>query len=120
MQATAKAQNKAITTAVTKVGARALHIVASEGGSSRDSSIYRQNLGLSNGQTYTLSYWHKRGQNSYGSLTIRLSGSGLTSSPGSMATRLELGTAELEDLQAWHILHAIESKKQLQEIFFTY
>src|SRR5256714_669721 len=59
-------------------GSSSLHLVASSGGTTRDSAIW-QTLGttLSPNQTYTLSYWFLPGSNTVSSeVTVRLSGSG--------------------------------------------
>lgn len=105
-------------------GNGALHLVASAGGSTSSSSIYRQDLGLTVGQSYTLSYWYKRGASQNAGLVIRLSGSesgtGIYSAPGGLATRLAEGTANLTDLTAWHAMHAVRSKKQLQEVLLQF
>ena len=69
-------------------GQFSLHLVASSGGASRSSSVYQDvTPALINGQPYTLSYWYLPSTNG-GPLTVRLSGSGVTStadlSPGSI------------------------------------
>jgi len=104
-----------------KEGAKSLHLVAATGGENQDTSISRENLGLTQNQTYTLSYWYKPGTSKGVVPHIRLSGSGIVSSPaGSIATKLASNTANLNDLTAWHILHAVQSKKQLQEVLLQF
>jgi hypothetical protein len=56
-------------------GTSALHMIATEGGSTRGSSIYRTAT-LTVGQTYTLSFWWRPGASTGASVTLRLSGSG--------------------------------------------
>jgi uncharacterized protein (DUF1800 family) len=101
-------------------GSQALHVIADDTGTTRDTSIWATTATLSSSQTYTLSYWYKPGASLTPNLTIRLSGSGIVSSPNSVATKLELGNASIEDLRAWHVLHAIQSKKQLLEILLQF
>jgi uncharacterized protein (DUF1800 family) len=102
-------------------GNSGLHVISDSEGSSQDTSIYTTiTPALSSSQTYTLSYWYKPGANRNARLTVRLSGSGLNSSPNNIATRLELGSATIDDLRAWHVLHAVQSKKQLQEVLLQF
>ena len=115
--------NLALSTVVTDMkhsGDAALHVDSTEGGTTRASSIYRADLGLSNGQPYTLSYWYKPGASGSAPLVIRLSGEGILSTPGSIATRLFENSAELTDLAAWHTMHAVQSKKQLLEVMLQF
>ena len=83
-------------------GTRALHMIASEGGSTRGSSIFR-NATLVNGQTYTLSFWWRPGNSIGSSVTLRLSGSGIlaTAPPRLPGSGLDEGyrvIAHLSDL----------------------
>jgi hypothetical protein len=75
-------RSSAIDASVTHSGSGSLHLVATSGGSSRGSSISRT-LALTEGATYTISYWFKPGTMN-GDLVIRLSGSGINSSPNGM------------------------------------
>src|SRR5207244_8831088 len=88
------------------------------GGTTRDSSIWQTlNATLSSSQTYTLSYWFLPGSNIVsGDVTVRLSGSGIVGTPGTLATRLVQGRATIDDLRAWHVLHGVQSKRQLLEV----
>jgi uncharacterized protein (DUF1800 family) len=111
----------AITTAEKKTGAAALHLMAGEGGTTRDSALVQTiSPSLSSSRTYTLSYWWKPSATRPSGLTIRLSGSGITSSPGSLRDRLEQGFAELRDLRAYHSLNAVHSKRQLLEVLLQF
>jgi uncharacterized protein (DUF1800 family) len=58
-------------------GTHSLHMIATDGGSSRDSSIYKTGIGMVAGQTYTLSFWWRPGTAVGSSATLRLSGSGI-------------------------------------------
>lgn len=111
--------NSLVTTEVKHGGLAALHMISTDEGNSEETAIWREDLRLTQNATYTLSYWYKAGTNRNTGLTIRLSGSGIVStpdvSPDRLATRLAEGTAELPELTAWHALHAIQSKKQLLE-----
>lgn len=110
-----------VTPEVTHSGGGALHLISSSSGESRDSSIYQTiRPSLTTSGIYTLSYWYKPGTNRDSGLVVRLSGNGITSSPNSLGTRLELGSALLEDLRAWHVLRAIQSKKQLMEVLLQF
>ncbi len=113
-------QNSAVVTDTKHGGSAALHVVSTQAGSSQASSIYRTDLGLAANQTYTLSYWYKPGASLTSSLVVRLSGSGIVSSPGTLATRLALGVGQLRDLTAWHVLHAVQSRKQLLEVLLQF
>ena len=108
-----------IVTDVKHSGNGSLYVTASEGGTTKASAIYQDNItpALSGSQTYTLSYWYLPGTNtSNADLTVRLSGKGINSSPNSLATKLNKGTALIEDLRAWHVLHAIQARRQLLEV----
>lgn len=72
-------------------GAGALHVVSTEGGTSRATSIWRQDLGLVQGQPYTLSYWFRPGSSMNGNLVLRLSGDGLNSTPGGGTNSVQEG-----------------------------
>lgn len=67
----------AIVNTGTHSGLGALHMIASQGGTTRESSIYQTGLGLVNGQTYTLSFWWKPGSTTGTGMTLRLSGNGI-------------------------------------------
>ena len=106
-------------------GATSLHLIATEAGQSQGSSMYQViTPALSNTQTYTLSYWYRTSTQG-ARLTVRLSGSGIASehglsgqegSPAPIHARLQAGTATRADLRAWHLLHAVQSPRQLAEV----
>ncbi len=115
----------ALTTAEVKAGAASLHVVSSEAGSTKDSSIYQTiTPALSSAKTYTLTYWYHTTDNST-HLTVRLSGSGIVTTesasgmlphPGRLAPKLAAAQSYLADLRAWHLLRALQSKRQLNEV----
>src|SRR6185312_4532825 len=84
------------------------------------SAVWQTMTGLKSGATYTLSYWFLPGTNGYSSATVRLSGSGIVSAPNTLATKLAKGDALIDDLRAWHVLHAVRSKKQLLETLLQF
>ena len=106
-------------------GDASLHLVSTEAGESQSSSIFQTvNPSLGASQTYTLSYWYWTSDQS-ARLTIRLSGSGITSThdlsgsqnnPASLFGKLKGGQATLADLRAWHVLRAVQSPRQLHEV----
>jgi uncharacterized protein (DUF1800 family) len=107
-----------ITTTQQHSGNSSLHLVASVGGTTQGSSIWQTiSPALSASQTYTLSYWFLPGSNIVSSdVTVRLSGSGIVGTPGTLATRLVQGRASIDELRAWHVLHAVQAKRQLLEV----
>jgi hypothetical protein len=79
-------------------GSSALHLISAAEGSSSGTSIRRSNLGLVDGQPYTLSYWFKPGTNLNSSLVIRLSGNGINSTPGGGTNSIQEGYEVLAHL----------------------
>ena len=71
----------ALDTVIKHSGNSSLHVVSSAAGTTQGSSIWQANLGLTQNATYTLSYWYLPSTNG-NHLTIRLSGSGITSTVG--------------------------------------
>jgi uncharacterized protein (DUF1800 family) len=106
---------------ITHTGAGSLHVVATSAGTTKASSIWQTvSHSLAANQVYTLSYWYKPGANRNVGLTIRLSGDGIDSSPRNLGTKLAVGSANIDDLRAWHVLHAVKSKKQLLEVLLQF
>ncbi len=67
-----------ISTNATHSGTRSLHLIASSGGTTQNSSIWQDFASqLTIGATYTLSFWYLQSTNS-GPLTLRFSGSGIS------------------------------------------
>jgi hypothetical protein len=65
-------------TNVAHSGSRSLHLIASAGGTTQNSSIWQDFSGrLTVGGTYTLSFWYLQSTNG-GPLTVRFSGSGIS------------------------------------------
>jgi len=109
----------AISMTVQHSGNGSLHLVASSGGTTLASSIWQPiDVPISSSKQYALSYWYLPASNKLSSVTVRLSGSGIVSSPFPLSprTRLDYGAASIDDLRTWHILHAVRSQKQLIEI----
>jgi uncharacterized protein (DUF1800 family) len=117
--------NSSVTGALTHGGGSSLHLVATAGSTGTTNSIWQDlTPALVTGQPYTLSYWYYAPSNRVSNLTIRLSNpsstaGALASTPDSgipLMTRLENGWATLNDLRAWHGLHAVRSRRQLLEV----
>ena len=116
----------AITTVVNHSGTSSLHVVASAGGTTQGSAIWQLLTGITNvnnNPKYTLSYWFLPSTNNQlSSLTVRLSGAtpgaGIFSSPYPVSayTKLVYGGAGIDDLRAWHVQRAMQSKRQLLEV----
>jgi uncharacterized protein (DUF1800 family) len=114
--------NSAISTTVQHSGNASLHLVAIAGSTGASNAVLQGiSPALVNGQTYTLSYWYLPNTNNFVKLTVRLHNSsettGLFSSPNyPLLTELVNGIASIDDLRAWHVLHAVQSKRQLLEV----
>jgi uncharacterized protein (DUF1800 family) len=108
----------AITTQVSYSGASSLKLVATAPGTTKDSSIfqYLTNQALPSGR-YTLSYRYLHTTNAPSRATVRFTGSNPTAASAVLSpiTALTYGSAALEDLSTWHILHAVRSQRQLIE-----
>lgn len=107
-----------VVTDVKRTGAGALRLAASSGGTTASSAIvYQVSPALSSSTQYTLSFWYKPSTRSLSSVTVRLSGSGIVATSGeTLGTKLAYGIARSADLQAWYILHAVQSRRQLLEV----
>lgn len=113
--------NSTATTVEKHGGTASLHLIGLEAGSSSGTSVRQASLPVTSGQVYTLSYWYKPVSGTRTPpLVIRFSGDGIRSTPGNIATKLADGTGMLNDLTAWHVLHAVQSKKQLQEVLLQW
>jgi len=111
--------NSAVSASVARSGSASLQLVSTGTGGSTGNSVYQANVpGLVNGQTYTVSYWYSPAPGR--TLTVRLSGSLLASSPdtgsGALYRRLNTVGAGISDYRAWFALHAVNSPRQLFEI----
>jgi len=109
----------AITTTASHSGSASLHVIANAGGTTQGSAIWQPVTGLTNGVRYTLSYWFlPSASNQLSSLTVRFSGSWVTSTPYPVSsyTKLIYGGASIDDLRGWHALRAVQSKRQLLEV----
>ena len=111
-----------IDTAEAHSGSSSLHLVTTDGGTTKGSSIWKPLSAVTlNSTTYTLSFWWKPGTNINPNLVLRFSGGGIRGEGNlNLATRLELGSATTDDVRAWHVLHAVRSKKQLEEVLLQF
>ncbi|PYJ03205.1 MAG: hypothetical protein DME25_12915 [Verrucomicrobia bacterium] len=99
-------------------GGGSLHVVASSSGSTFSNAIVQSNIvGMVASQRYTLSYWYWPGRYP---TTVRLSGSGINSTPDATAAglhrRLDLRQGSLQELRSWFCLNGVGSRRQLLEI----
>lgn len=124
-----------IATAVKRSGESCLRLVSTSGGSTRNSAIWQQIVpALRIGQPYTLSYWYLPSTNG-ANLTVRLSssadypGQGIDTThslvpgrylPGLVFARLQAGLGTIDDLRAWHALHAVRSERQLLQTLLQF
>ena len=109
----------AISTEQSHLGGASLHVVARNGGTTQGSSIWQSIQGPLTNSRYTLSYWFLPSTNNQlSSLTVRLSGSGVTSTPYplSLRTKLDYGAAFIDDLRGWHVQRGVQSRRQLLEV----
>jgi uncharacterized protein (DUF1800 family) len=123
---TTNTANSARTTDFVHGGNASFHLVqAAAGRTGTDAVVQTITTALNASTTYTLSFWYLA-QSSSLQLTVRLSGSGITvtaplrgdaESPAPYYARLQNGTATIADLRAWHVLHAVQSRRQLAQIF---
>lgn len=123
---TTNTANSARTTDFVHGGNASFHLVqAAAGRTGTDAVVQTITTALNASTTYTLSFWYLA-QPSNLQLTVRLSGSGITvtaplrgdaESPATYYARLQNGTATIADLRAWHVLHAVQSRRQLAHIF---
>lgn len=109
--------NSVISSEVAHSGNGSLHVVATAGGGGSGDSVY-QTVPVTSGQVYTLSYWYVPSKNR--TLTVRLSGSGLRSTPDTtlagVSRRLGSAQARVSDYRAWFCQHAVSSPRQLFEV----
>jgi uncharacterized protein (DUF1800 family) len=112
--------NSEISGLVAHSGNASLLMDFSRGGSTDSSAIVVSNLPLTLNATYTISYWYVPSQR--GSLTVRLSGSGIVSSPDGNVAALyrrlntQIESTTLDDLRAWFTQHATSANRQLLEV----
>lgn len=108
-----------VTAGTSHSGKASLRLLASSGGTTKGSSIWRTlRPALSNSKTYTASFWYLPNPAKLSGITVRLSGSGVVASspPLSPMTKLANQSAEIGDLQDWTVQHAVRSKRQLLEV----
>jgi len=117
---TADFTNSTISTSTAHSGNSSLRIVATAGGGgSGDAIIQNVTPALVNGGVYTVSYWYLPSAPGV-TLTVRLSGSLLASTPdrdtGGLYRRLQTKQASMTDYRAWFCLNAVNSPRQLLEV----
>jgi len=112
--------NSGLSGLVAHSGNSSLLMNFSRGGSSDDSAIVVSNLSLTINATYTISYWYVPSQRA--ALTVRLSGSGIVSTPDGTVAALyrrlntQSESTTLADLRAWFTQHATSANRQLLEV----
>jgi len=143
---TADFTNSLISPTYSHSGAGSLKIVATGGGSGNNDSIFQtNNTSITNGLTYTVSFWYLPPTRNR-TITARLSGANANntivqanqpgSTPGNIRRRLEniwnpsiengsvtvntVGGANLHDLRAYHVLSAVSAKRQLIEVLLQF
>jgi len=108
-----------VDTSIYHGGGACLHLVSTDAGSTRESSMYQTNIAVAANATYTLSYWYVPSSNA-STLTVRLSGSGILSAPDTtipaIYRRLNNAFGSMADLRAWFCQHAVNAKRQLLEV----
>ena len=122
---TTNTANSARTTDFVHGGNASLHLVQNAAGSTgTDSLLQTTPTALGASTTYTLSFWYLTRPSNL-QLTVRLSGSGISvtvplqgdpESPIPYYSRLQDGSATISDLRAWHVLHAVQSRRQLAQV----
>lgn len=119
-----------IVTDVKHSGSASLKLVATAPGSTRSSAIVQElTPALSASRTYTLSYWFRpiTTTNAQATATVRLSGYDedtgrgvLATSAGSIYSQLLDGEATIAALRSWHVLRAVQSRRQLLEVLLQF
>ncbi len=144
--ATANFTNSLISSNFAHSGLGSLKVVASAAGAGNGNSLFQTNIFVTNGQTYTVSFWYMFPTRNR-TLTVRLSGANdVPGDPGLLAAvprgagalryRLEnirnsslenggqttatIGGANLFDLRAYHVLSAVSGKRQLIEVLLQF
>ncbi len=117
---TADFSNTVVSASVAHSGLNSLLIHATGAGTTSTNDSVNQFVKLVTNQSYTLSYWYSSAKPTV-PLTSQVTGGLVLSKPdqdtGGLARRLNSvsGTA-LDDLRAWHCLHAVTSQRQLLEV----
>lgn len=140
-QATADFTNTVISTTRSFAGSGSLRLIATAAGGGNGDSVFQSAIaGLTNGQTYTMSFWYTAPTQNR-TLTARLSGSatigllrtdvpfsglpalkgrldsfGYRSADDGTVTARTLNAASLSDLRAWFVQNAVGSPRQLLEV----
>lgn len=122
---TTNLQGSALTTDFAQSGNTCLHVVQTSDGDSQPTSVSQIiTPTIAVGTPLTLSCWYRTSSED-SRLIVRIGGSGVTSStslsgednsPAPIFAKLIAGEGTLSDLRAWHILHALQAKRQLLEV----
>lgn len=115
----------ALTTDFAQNGTTSLHLIQTSDGDSQPTSISQViTPTIAVGTPLTLSCWYRTSAED-SRLIVRIGGSGVTSStslsgtdnsPAPILAKLVSGEGTLTDLRAWHLLHAVQAKRQLLEV----
>lgn len=105
-------------------GGSCLQLVATGGGSGSGDAVLQAGIsGLSSGNVYTVSYWYVPFTKAR-SLTVRLSGGNLSSTPDAgmagLRRRLDNAAGQLHHLRAWHVQNAVGARRQLLEVLLQF
>jgi uncharacterized protein (DUF1800 family) len=143
-QSTANFSNSFISTTFSHSGGGSLKIVGTADGSGNGNSIFQTNTFVTNGQTYTVSFWYLPPTRNR-TLAVRLTGADPGNpvlqiyepgSAGSIRRRLDnihnasiedgtettttVGGANLHDLRALHVLNAVSARRQLIQVLLQF
>ena len=112
----------AISTEVKHSGNSSLHVVGIASGTVNAAITQTLSPALVATNKYTLSYWFYPGTNAISSPTVQLSGTTISNTPYPLTlhTKLESNAATMEELRAWHVQHAVRSKRQLLEVMLQF
>ena len=109
-----------VSASVAHNGLNSLFIHATAAGTSATNDSVNQFVKLVTNQSYTLSYWYSSAKPTV-PLTSQITGGLVLSKPDQDTTGLarrlsNVSGTSLDDLRAWHCLHAVNSQRQLLEV----
>jgi uncharacterized protein (DUF1800 family) len=123
-QLTSGFTNSVIDNTIAYSGSGSLHIISTTNGSGSGNAIF-QAVPTTSGRTYTVSYWYRPAARGRASLTVRLSGNQLVSTPDSSTanpSRIKRmlddanWSVTLDELRRWHCRNGVLSQRQLLEV----
>jgi uncharacterized protein (DUF1800 family) len=111
-----------VTTEAAHSETSSLKVVTTAPGTTKASAIWQTvTPALSASKQYTLSFWYLPIAEHPSSVTVRLSGSGIVGgTSGSLLNQLNYNEASIDALRSWHVLRAIQSKRQLLEVLLQF